>query len=141
MQDFRKLRVWQRAHELSLAVKHVTKTFPRSVAGDAKSQLIRAADSIVSNIVEGCGAATRKEFARYLDINIKSASELDYRLQLARDDGSLSYKAWKPLFERTVEVRKLLFAVRKAVVAADVADEVERRGRRNRGSAVRTENQ
>ena len=90
VQDFRKLRVWQRAHELSLAVKYATKTFPRCGAGDAKSQLIRAADSIVSNIVEGCGAATRREFARYLDISIKSGAELDYRLQLARDDGSLS---------------------------------------------------
>ena len=133
MQDFRQLRVWHRAHELSLAVKHVTKTFPRSVAGDARSQLVRAADSIVSNIVEGCGAATRKEFARYLDISIKSASELDYRLQLARDDGSLSYKAWEPLSERTIEVRKMLFALRKAVIAADEADEEERRGRRKRG--------
>ena len=70
MQDFRRLRVWQSAHELLLAIKAVARSLPKSVSADSKSQLLRAADSIVSNIVEGCGAATRKEFARYLDISI-----------------------------------------------------------------------
>jgi four helix bundle protein len=42
-----------------------------------RSQLTRAADSIASNIVEGCGAATDKEFARFLDVSIKSDNELD----------------------------------------------------------------
>ena len=78
MQDFRRLRVWQSAHELLLAIKAVARSLPKSVSADSKSQLLRAADSIVSNIVEGCGAATRKEFARYLDISIKSATEVDY---------------------------------------------------------------
>jgi four helix bundle protein len=94
MQDFRQLRVWQRAHELSLAIKQVARAFPKDGQSERKAQIIRAADSIVSNIVEGCGAATRKEFARYLDISIKSAAELDYRLQLARDEGSTSYETW-----------------------------------------------
>ena len=67
MQDFRRLRVWQSAHELLLAIKQVARSLPKSVSSDSKSQLIRAADSIVSNIVEGCGAATRREFARYPD--------------------------------------------------------------------------
>jgi len=134
MQDFRRLRVWQSAHELSLAIKQVIRTCPRSWSGDSKSQLIRAADSIVGNIVEGCRAATRKEFARYLDIALKSASEVDYRLQLARDEGAINYKVWEPLFEHTVEVRKMLFALRKAVVAADEAERKKRPRRRGRGT-------
>src|SRR5689334_7926523 len=92
MQDFRRLRVWQSAHQLLLAIKEVVRSLPKSVPSDSKSQLTRAADSIVSNIVEGCGAATRREFARYLDIGIKSASEVDYRLQLLRDEGNLRYE-------------------------------------------------
>ena len=119
MQDFRRLRVWQRAHELALAIKQAARAFPRDGRSDRKSQLTRAADSIVSNIVEGCGAATRKEFARYLDISIKSAAEVDYRLELARDDGSMSYDAWQPLSDAVVEVRKMLFGLRKSVIAAD----------------------
>ena len=133
MQDFRQLLVWQRAHELTLAIKQIVRTFPKSGYGDLKSQILRATDSTVSNIVEGCGAATRKEFGRYLDISIKSASEVDYRLQLARDDGCLAYRAWLPLSEQIVEIRKKLFALRRAVIAADRDDERRRATKRRCG--------
>ena len=122
MQDFRALRVWQRAHAFLLDVRAAVRAFPKSVNREIKSQLVRAADSIASNIVEGCGAATRKEFARYLDISIKSSSEVDYRLQLARDDGSLSYSAWHPLAEQVVRIRKMLFGLRRSVLDADAAE-------------------
>jgi four helix bundle protein len=51
--------------------------------------MIRAAESIVFNIVEGCGARSRKEFARFLDVSIKSCSELEAELELAKDYGVL----------------------------------------------------
>ena len=139
MQDFRRLLVWQRAHALTLAIKQVVRTFPKSGYSDLKSQILRATDSIVCNIIEGCGAATRKEFARYLDISIKSASEVDYRLQLARDDGCITYQAWRPLSDQVVEIRKMLFALRRAVLAADRDD--ERRGGRRKGSGLMTDDQ
>jgi four helix bundle protein len=133
MQNFRQLRVWQYAHELSLAIKQVVRSFPKSVSSDSKSQLIRAADSIVANIVEGCGAATRKEFVRYLDISIKSSNEVDYRLQLARDEGNLTYKKWEPLAEQVTLVRKMAFRLRKSVIAADEAEQKRpRKGRKQR---------
>src|SRR6476661_2795261 len=75
---------------------------------DLKSQLTRASQSIVDNIVEGCGAASRLEFARYLDISIKSTSEVDYQLELARDLGVMSHDVWKPLAKDVVEIRKML---------------------------------
>jgi four helix bundle protein len=142
MQDFRGLRVWQSAHELLLAIKEVARSLPKSVSGDSKSQLIRAADSIVSNIVEGCGAATRREFARYLDISIKSATEVDYRLQLARDEGNLRHEAWQPLSEKVTRVRKMVFRLRNSVIAADEADEKRRESRkpRNESRKPRTDN-
>lgn len=122
MQDFRRLRVWQHAHDFYLDVKAAVQTFPKSANRETKSQLIRAADSIASNIVEGCGAATRKEFARYLDISIKSASEVDYRLQVARDDGCLTCSAWHPLSMQVIRIRKMLFALRRSVLDADAAE-------------------
>jgi len=136
MQDFRKLRVWQRGHALLLAIKQLVRDFPKSVPAETKSQLIRAADSIPSNIVEGCGAATRKEFARYLDISIKSASEVDYRLQLAYDDDSITYETWAELADQVVDIRKMLFALRKTLIRAD--DE-ERRRRRRPGHRAKTD--
>lgn len=122
MQDFRRLRVWQHAHEFLVDIKAVVRTFPKSVNRETRSQLIRAADSIASNIVEGCGAATPKEFARYLDISIKSASEVDYRLQVARDDGSLADRDWHPLATQVVRIRKMLFGLRRSVLDADAAE-------------------
>ena|SRR5688500_13002756 len=132
MQDFRRVRVWRRAHELSLAIQRVTRAFPRSGYAELKSQLNRAADSIVSNIVEGCGAATRKEQARYLDISIKSASEVDYRLQLARDHGALVRAEWRPLANEVIEIRKMIYGFRRAILAADRAAEARRRPRLRR---------
>ena len=139
MQDFRQLLVWQRAHDLSLAIKQAVRSFLRTGYTDLKTQILRASDSVVSNIVEGCGAATRKEFARYLDISIKSACEVDYRLQLARDDGCLSYSEWRHLFTKIVEIRKMLFALRKAVLAADNAE--RRHGRDKPTPRLTTDNQ
>ena len=121
MQDFRRLEVWARAHALALAIRRATRGFPRTGYSDLKSQLSRAADSIASNIVEGCAAATRKEFARYLDISLKSTSEVEYRLQLARDEAVLPDTAWLKLAGETVEIRKMVYTLRRVVLAADKA--------------------
>ena len=88
MQDFRRLLVWQRAHTFALDMHRAIDAFPRGKCAELKVQMRRATDSITNNIVEGCAAATRREFARYLDLSIKSASEVDYQLQLARDLGA-----------------------------------------------------
>ena len=132
MQDFRRVDVWHRAHAFSLEIQGLVKTFPRSGCRDLKEQLVRAADSIPSNIVEGCGSATRKELARYLDISIKSASEVDYRLQVARDNQLLSYTKWRELTHEVIEIRKMLFAFRRTVLAADRAAEEEERDLKRR---------
>ena len=135
MQDFRQLRVWQRAHALAIEARRTTETFPRTGYAELKSQITRAADSIASNIVEGCAAASRQEFARFLDISIKSASELDYRFQLARDLDVLRYDVWKSLARDVVEIRKMLSGLRRTVLAAA---EREKRQKRPRADSEET---
>jgi len=122
MQDFRQLLVWQRAHAFALNVRQATQAMPRVGYTDLKSQMTRAAQSIVDNIVEGCGAATRLEFARYVDISIKSTSEVDYQLELARDLGVMSHDVWKPLAKEVIEIRKMLSALRRSILAAAARD-------------------
>lgn len=134
MQDFRQLRVWQRAHALAIEAR-TTETFPRTGYAELKSQITRAADSIASNIVEGCAAASRQEFARFLDISIKSASELDYRFQLARALDVLRYDVWKSLAREIVEIRKMLSGLRRTVLAAA---EREKRQKRPRADSEET---
>jgi four helix bundle protein len=126
MQDFRKLTVWQRAHAFSLEIRRVTESFPR----DLRAQIRSAAESIVNNIVEGCGASSRKEFARYLDISIKSASETDYQLQFARDIEVLAHDVWHQLSDDVVEIRRMTFGLRRTVLEADDRDRKKARGSR-----------
>lgn len=117
MQDFRRLNVWDKAHALALDVRRVTKGFPRSGYAALRSQMTRAAESVPSNIVEGCFAASQKKFARYLEISVKSAGELEYHLQLAYDYGVLRNRNWQSLTANTVEVCRMLLGLRKKVLA------------------------
>jgi four helix bundle protein len=122
MQDYRKLLVWRKAHALVLNVKKSSQRFPRSGYSPLKLQLTRSAESIPFNIVEGCGASSRKEFARFLSISIKSANETEYQLTLARDYSVMTTTDWKFLSEETVAIRKMLCVLRKKVLTADAAD-------------------
>lgn len=125
MQDFRKLDVWHRAHALALDVRRVTKEFPRSGYTAQRSQILRAVESIPNNIVEGCFAASQKEFARFLEFSIKSAGEVEYQLQLAHDSGVLRYRNWRCLTAETVAVRRMTIGLRKKVLGEPDPDEPE----------------
>jgi four helix bundle protein len=134
MQSFRRLHVWERAHQLALDVRTAAQSVPRSGYAELKSQLIRAAESIPANIVEGAAAATRKEFARYLDIGIKSTSEVEYHLQLALDYAILRPTTWRSLSDEVVQIRRMLIALRRTLLIADRAE-----GKRSRRLGSRRE--
>lgn len=78
--------------------------------------MTRAAESIVFNVAEGCGAPTQREFARFLGIAIKSTFELEAECELAKDYGVLSDATWQALGPRIVSARRMLFALRKKVL-------------------------
>ena len=117
MQSFRKLDVWRRAHAHAINVRRATNAFPRYGFTSLKAQIRDSAESVPFNIVEGCGADSNKEFARYLGISIKSTMELEGELQMARDYGILTHKAWRTLTQETIEIRKMLWGLRKKVLA------------------------
>jgi four helix bundle protein len=85
MKDFREPKVWQKAHQLTLAVYRITADFPRHELYGLTSQLRRSSSSITANLAEGCGRNGDAEFARFCAIGMGSASELDYHLLLAKD--------------------------------------------------------
>jgi four helix bundle protein len=122
VQDYRDLRVWKKAHALTLDVRRASYRFPRSGFASLKSQLTRAAESVPFNIVEGCGASTGNEMARFLDIAIKSTMELEYQLTLAKDYEVLSEPEWHALDSDTVEVRKMLCGLRAKVLAREATE-------------------
>jgi four helix bundle protein len=116
MQDFRHIRAWQRAHALAIALHKKTAHFGRAGYGHLRSQLTRAADAIAATIVEGCGAETNKEFARFLDMSIKSANEVEYHLLESRDLDLLDPETWQGFNDETIEIRKMTFVYRKRVL-------------------------
>src|SRR2546421_10903129 len=86
MKDFRKLQVWEKAHQLALTLYHVTaSSFPRDETYGLVSQIRRSASSIPSNIAEGCGRDGDAELARFCTIARGSASELEYQILLSQD--------------------------------------------------------
>lgn len=90
MRDFRQLRVWEASHKLTLEIYKITKRFPKEELFVLTSQMRRSATSIPTNIAEGCGRESNREYARFLQIARGSAYELDYQLMLTRDLGYLN---------------------------------------------------
>ena len=125
MQDYKKLKVWHDAHAHILNVRKTTNRFPRSGYATLKNQLIGATESIAFNIVEGCGAFTQKEFARFLEISIKSSCEAEYQLKLGHDYGIIPSASWTSLSKNTVKIRKMLCKLRARVIESIDAEEDE----------------
>jgi four helix bundle protein len=115
MQDFTKLKVWEKSHQLALSVYKASQHFPKEELYGLASQLRRAAASIPANIAEGCGRAGNPEFAHFLNISHGSASELLYHLILARDLGYLTPVEYETLNQGAVEVKQMLVALIKKV--------------------------
>ena len=116
--DFKKLKVWRKAHSLALSVRRVARSIRGADNASLRNQLIRAAMSIPTNIVEGTGQKTGKEFARFIGIALNSASELEYHLIMARDERVIKTNDVESLLSRTIEVRKMLHGLQNAVLAS-----------------------
>lgn len=108
MRDFHKLIIWQRSHQLTLAVYRISKSFPKEEIFGLTSQMRRAVSSIPTNIAEGCGRASNKDFAHFLQIAIGSATEVEYQLLLAHDINYINDDDYQALTDETVVVRKMI---------------------------------
>jgi four helix bundle protein len=108
MKDFKDLKVWEKAHLLTLLVYQETRSFPKEELYGLTSQLRRAAASVAANIVEGCGRRSDGEFSRFLQIARGSASEVEYHLLLARDLHLLDEGKYCRLDSMVVEVERML---------------------------------
>jgi four helix bundle protein len=97
--DYKRLRVWQKAHILACAVYRVTCSFPKAEQFVLGDQIRRAAISIGANIAEGCGRNGDGELRRFLNIALGSANELRYLLELAIDVGVLPAATGQPLVQ------------------------------------------
>ncbi len=119
MQDFKKLTVWQKSHQLTLAMYKATAKFPMDELYRLTSQIRRSYASVPANNSEGCGRGGRAELGRFLQVAVGSASELEYPLLLAHDLGFLGDAEYKSLEPRVVELKRMLSSFISKLRAAD----------------------
>ena len=108
MQDFRKLKVWQKSHRLALRVYAITANLPKTETFGVTSQARRAAVSIAANIAEGSARSGDKEFAKFLYISLGSASELEYFFILISDLGLLKRPDAAKIETDAAEIKRML---------------------------------
>jgi four helix bundle protein len=108
LQSFRNLKVWEKAHGLTLDVYKLSRTFPREEIYGLISQMRRSSASIGANIAEGTCRKGDVEFGRFVQIAMGSASELEYHLLLARDLELLKSLDYERLAEEVIEVKRML---------------------------------
>lgn len=106
MRDYKKYKVWELGHEVTLEVYRLTKTFPKDENFGITSQMRRAAYSIPSNISEGCGRESDAEFKRFLAIARGSASELEYFTILAKDLEYIKEEIFSELNDKVDRIRR-----------------------------------
>jgi four helix bundle protein len=115
MQDFRNLKVWEKAHLLTLDVYRNTRRFPADERYGLTSQLRRSCSSVPANLAEGCARSTDLDFARFVNNAASSASETDYHLLLARDLSYFTEAMYQPLFAQITEVKRMLNSFKRAL--------------------------
>jgi four helix bundle protein len=108
MKDFRSLKVWGKSHNITLEIYKLTKNFPKEEQFNLTSQLRRAISSVPTNLAEGCGRGSDKDFKRFVQIAMGSASEAEYLILLCKDLKYFSDKEFDKLILEIQEIKKML---------------------------------
>jgi four helix bundle protein len=117
MKDFKNLKVWKKAHNLTLEMYDLVKKVPKEELYGLISQIRRAGYSIPTNIAEGCGRRGDKEFARFLNISMGSACELEYLILLTYDLNYISRLDFNSVTSLIIEVKQMLSSLIKKLRA------------------------
>ncbi len=118
MQDYKELKVWEKAHKFTLSVYEASKVFPKDELYSLTNQLRRAASSIPANIAEGSGKNTQAEFAHFLNIALGSANESEYFLILSKDLNYLNQNKFSELYNDINEIKAMLISLINKVRAS-----------------------
>lgn len=115
MKDYKKYLVWQKSHQLTLDVYKLSAKYPREETFNLVSQIKRSSSSIPTNIAEGCGRKSDKDFSRFLYISFGSANELEYQMLLSKDLDFISAEDYEKIQLQTEEIKKMLSALIKTL--------------------------
>jgi four helix bundle protein len=107
MQDFTKLKIWQKSKDLTLEIYSLTSRFPPDEKFGITSQMRRAAASIPANIAEGCGRNSQRDFQRFIYIAIGSCSELESFILISFELKFFTEKQKDLIIDKTDEIRRM----------------------------------
>ena len=115
MRNYKDLVVWEKAHNLTLAIYRATHDFPKEERFGLTSQIRRPSASIAANLAEGCGRRSDGEMARFIQISMGSGAELSYPLLLARDLDLLKNAEYSKLNSDLKEVMRMLSSLSQKI--------------------------
>jgi four helix bundle protein len=107
MQDYHRLPIWKRAHDIALAIDALSRRIPRGRHAGLVGQLQRASLSIPANIAEGASRGSDKDFANFLQIAAASTTEVEYHLEFAAAARIISRAEFEIRRAELEELRKM----------------------------------
>ena len=116
MNNFKQLKVWQKAVELTTEIYHETNSFPAQEKYGIISQITRSVVSIPSNIAEGSARATVKDFNHFLGIALGSSFETETLLIISNNLGFLNKISFEKLTTELMEIQKMLRGLQKSLI-------------------------
>jgi len=119
MHNYKELKVWQKAVDLATKVYEITKNFPKEEVYGLTSQIRRSAVSIASNIAEGAGRNSRKDFNNFLGISNGSLCELNTQILIANRIRLINEVELKEIQQDIVEIQKMNWSLKKSLKTQD----------------------
>ena len=117
MQNYKNLKVWDKSIDLVAEVYHVTEFFPAAEQYGLVSQIRRCGVSIPSNIAEGAGRQTEKDFNHFLNISKGSSNELETQLIISKRLGFIKEEDFQSCLKWIEEVQKMIAGLQKSLKA------------------------
>lgn len=115
MHNYKNLHIWQEGITLARRIYEVTSHFPANEKFGIVSQMTRAAVSIPSNIAEGAGRNSNKDFVHFLSIAIGSIFELHTQITICEQIGYITAEEAKELDEQTFTLQQQIYSYRQRI--------------------------
>ena len=111
MQNFKELQIWKKAIDLGKKIYEISASFPSDEKFGITSQMRRCVVSISSNIAEGSGRRTDKDFSSFLSYSLGSQYELESQLIICQEIGLISEPSCNPIIDELKEIQKMTFGL------------------------------
>jgi four helix bundle protein len=119
MNNYKQLKIWQKAVDLAVKVYELTRDFPKEELYGLTSQLRRCSISIASNIAEGAGRNSKRDFRNFLGISHGSSCELATQLLIAFRTNLIDQSVFKDFQGDIDEVQKMNWALKRTLTTND----------------------